>query len=428
MTMAVSADALALQRLYHWERTAPDRVVLTQPLGGGVVRDYTWREVLDQARRMAAHLQGLGLRAGRPHRHPRQEHRALADERLRHLDGRLRVGAAVPDAGRRHDPADPRAQRGASCCSSASSTAGSDMKPGVPAGLPCIAPAAGAGRCEGELPALGRHRRAHRSRCRASRCAPATNSRTIIYTSGTTGMPKGVMHSFATFAWAVQTGLQAPAARRQHAHAVATCRCRTWSSARWSSTACSRTGMHVYFAESLETFAADMQRARPTVFFSVPRLWVKFQQGVLAQDAGRRSSTGCCKLPIVSGIVRKKILTALGLDQCVFAAGGAAPMPPDLLRWYARLGLEIVEVLRHDRELRRLAHHACRGKQRPGTVGRPTTASSAGIDPDTGEIQVKSPAHDARLLQGARADARRRSPTTAGCAPATRARSTPRAT
>ena len=43
------------------------------------------------------------------------------------------------------------------------------------------------------------------------------------------------------------------------------------------------TGMHVFFAESLDTFAADLQRARPTVFFSVPRLWVKFQQAVFAK-------------------------------------------------------------------------------------------------------------------------------------------------
>ena len=64
MPTPVSADALALQRLYHWERTAPDRVVLTQPLGQGVVRDYTWRAVMDQSRRMAAHLQSLGLQPG----------------------------------------------------------------------------------------------------------------------------------------------------------------------------------------------------------------------------------------------------------------------------------------------------------------------------------------------------------------------------
>ena len=64
MTMAVSADALALQRLYHWERTAPDRVVMTQPIGGGNVRDLTWREVMDETRRMAAHLKGLGFEPG----------------------------------------------------------------------------------------------------------------------------------------------------------------------------------------------------------------------------------------------------------------------------------------------------------------------------------------------------------------------------
>ena len=64
MTQAVATDALALERLYHWERSAPDRVVLTQPLGGGNVKDFTWREVLDETRRMAAHLQGHGFEPG----------------------------------------------------------------------------------------------------------------------------------------------------------------------------------------------------------------------------------------------------------------------------------------------------------------------------------------------------------------------------
>ena len=64
MATKVNPDTLALQRLYHWESTGPDRVALTQPLGGGAVRDFTWREVLDQSRRMAAHLQSLGLQPG----------------------------------------------------------------------------------------------------------------------------------------------------------------------------------------------------------------------------------------------------------------------------------------------------------------------------------------------------------------------------
>ncbi|MDQ1342249.1 MAG: long-chain acyl-CoA synthetase, partial [Pseudomonadota bacterium] len=64
MTMPVAAEALALQRLYHWERTAPERVALTQPVGGGNVKEFTWRDVMEQTRRMAAHLQGLGYEPG----------------------------------------------------------------------------------------------------------------------------------------------------------------------------------------------------------------------------------------------------------------------------------------------------------------------------------------------------------------------------
>ena len=60
MASNVPSDLLALQRLYHWESTIPDTVALTQPLGGGQVRDYTWRQVMDEARRMATHLQSLG--------------------------------------------------------------------------------------------------------------------------------------------------------------------------------------------------------------------------------------------------------------------------------------------------------------------------------------------------------------------------------
>ena len=60
----VAPESLALQRLYHWEKTAPDRVVMTQPQGDGTVRDFTWREVMDQSRRMAAHLLSLGYEPG----------------------------------------------------------------------------------------------------------------------------------------------------------------------------------------------------------------------------------------------------------------------------------------------------------------------------------------------------------------------------
>ena len=150
------------------------------------------------------------------------------------------------------------------------------------------------------------------------------------------------------------------------------------------------TGMHVFFAESLDTFTADLQRARPTVFFSVPRLWVKFQQGVHAKMPPAKLQR-LLGIPILGGIVRKKVLTALGLQDCDFAAGGAAPMPPELLRWYKRLGLEHRRGLRHDRELRRLACHAARQCRVRARWACRTKACSRASTRASGEIQVKSP-------------------------------------
>ena len=88
-------EALALQRLYHWERTAPDRGVLTQPMGGGAGQDFTWREVLDQTRRLAAHLRGLGLRADLARRVAPA--RAARRENVRaRAGGRFGQGARIP--------------------------------------------------------------------------------------------------------------------------------------------------------------------------------------------------------------------------------------------------------------------------------------------------------------------------------------------
>ena len=55
---------LILDHVLDHAEQHPDRVYLTQPLGGGRVADYTWAQVLDQARRMAAHLQQRGFEPG----------------------------------------------------------------------------------------------------------------------------------------------------------------------------------------------------------------------------------------------------------------------------------------------------------------------------------------------------------------------------
>ena len=59
-----SASKLLLDYVYGHESALADQVYLTQPLGKGVVVDYTWRQMMDQARRMATHLKSRGLEPG----------------------------------------------------------------------------------------------------------------------------------------------------------------------------------------------------------------------------------------------------------------------------------------------------------------------------------------------------------------------------
>jgi hypothetical protein len=94
---------LILDHVYDHEAAQPDRVFLTQPVGGGQVVDYTWAQTLDQARRMAAHLQSLQAAAGCTHRDAGQEQRALLHGRTGDLDGRRHHGGDLPDRdGRQH--------------------------------------------------------------------------------------------------------------------------------------------------------------------------------------------------------------------------------------------------------------------------------------------------------------------------------------
>jgi long-chain acyl-CoA synthetase len=380
----VPDEMLALQRMYHWERTAPDRVVLTQPLGEGALREFNWRELMDQARRVAAYLQGQGIGHG--------DRVALMSKNTAWW---LMADFAIWMAGGVSVPLYPTLaadtirqilQHSEAKLLFVGKLDGWDaMKPGVPASLPCVAmplaPTTAYPKWDDII----------------ARTPPLTGEpvrdgdelATIMYTSGTTGMPKGVMHSFATFAWSVGAGLKRVAAINENARMLSYLPLSHVAERTLVEHGLLVTSMHVYFAESLDTFAADLQRARPTAFFSVPRLWVKFQQGVHAKMPPAKLQR-LLGLPIVGRIVRRKVLGALGLQDCQFAAGGAAPMPPELLRWYERLGLSIVEVYGMTENCG-VSHATLPGVARPGTVGLPYEGVQSRLDPRNGEIQVKSP-------------------------------------
>ncbi|MBK6320908.1 AMP-binding protein [Candidatus Aalborgicola defluviihabitans] len=383
----MAPEMLALQRLYHWEKTSPNRVAFTQPMGGGVVQDTTWGEVANQVRRMANYLQSQGWEPG-----------SKVAILSKNCSWWIMSDLAIWMAGYVSVPLYPTLAAAtvhqilthseAKACFIGKLDGWEQMKPGVPVGMPCLSyplspPDAIKSYpgwekiCKDTPPLQGNRERG------------GDELATLIYTSGTTGMPKGVMHSFSNFAWALDAGIRRlPMGADDRmlsylplAHVVE----RVLVEHGWL-----RTGMQVFFADSLDTFAADLQRARPTIFFSVPRLWVKFQQGVHHKMPQAKLNL-LLSIPILSGIVRRKLLKALGLDQCRIAAGGAAPMPLALLQWYSKIGLDINEGYGMTENLA-LSHITEPGKNQQGTVGPAYDGVEDRIDPENGEIQMRSPA------------------------------------
>jgi long-subunit acyl-CoA synthetase (AMP-forming) len=147
-------------------------------------------------------------------------------------------------------------------------------------------------------------------------------------------------------------------------------------------------GTRVFFAESLDTFLQDLQRARPTLFGSVPRLWLKFQQGVFAKVPPAKLDR-LLGIPIVGRLVGKKVLRGLGLDAVVLAGSGSAPLPADLIRWYRRLGLRLFEGYGMTED-NSYSHFSDERFGEPGYVGVPLPGVEVRLS-DAGEILVRSP-------------------------------------
>jgi long-chain acyl-CoA synthetase len=142
------------------------------------------------------------------------------------------------------------------------------------------------------------------------------------------------------------------------------------------------------FAETLDTFMQDLQRARPTLFISVPRLWLKFQQGVFAKMPPAKLDR-LLRIPLIGKLVAAKMRKGLGLDQVVVAGSGSAPIPPDLIRWYRRIGLALYEGYGMTEDSS-YSHTSNAAHNAPGYVGVTMPGVQVRISPE-GEILIKSP-------------------------------------
>jgi len=378
----LSDDQLLLQRFYsHCENRGKD-VFLTQPVGGGEVLDYTFLDVLDEAKRMAAHLRSLEL--------PAQSKIAMISKNCAHF---FMADLAIWMAGHVSVALYPTLIRDTVSYILDHSDAEllfvgkldtwDEVKHGIPEGMRQIAlPLAP----KTDLPAWD-DITASVEPIEDTPVRGMDDEALLIYTSGSTGQPKGVLHTFRTIC-APTVGLVSLLKIKSSDRGLSYLPL-AHSMDRWLSE-CVGTyvGSHVFFAESLDTFVQDLARARPTVFVSVPRLWLKFQLGVFAKLPPKKLKT-LLKLPVIKGVIKKKILGNLGLDSARFAGSGSAPIPAELLAWYRNLGLELLEGYGMSENFN-YSHLTMPGKGRAGYIGHPYPDVEHRIS-EEGEILVKSP-------------------------------------
>ncbi len=384
---ATALSKLMLDYIYDHEAAQSKKVFLTQPIGGGEVVDYTWGQMMDQVRRIAAHLKGLDLApGGRIAMLAKNSAHFFMAELAIWMAGGTTV-AIFPT-----ETADNVRYVLDQCEASLLFVGKLDLweqqKSAVPADLPCIAlplaPPTGFASWDAIV--------AHTAPLGGRPARHADDLAMLLYTSGSTGQPKGVMQSFGRITRAVESNIADPylalpegVERRllsymplAHAYERAAVECRALIDG------CSR----VFFGESLATFTEDIKRTRPTVFVSVPRLWLRFQQAVFATLPPAQLDA-LLDNPATREPVQRKVLASLGLDETRIAVSGSAPIPPALLDWYRRLGLTMFEGYAMTEDF--AYSHATRpGLDAAGHVGVARPGVQVRISPE-GEVLIKSP-------------------------------------
>ncbi|HHQ4901254.1 AMP-binding protein [Aeromonas veronii] len=330
------ANKLPLEMLYHWERQCPDRTYLRQTINREYV-DFTWGEVADEARRMVTALRHLGLVAG--------DKVALLSKNCAQwfiADLAMQMGQYVsvpiyPTANvdtieyvLRHSEA--------KAIFVGKLDDWKSQEAGVPADLLRIAFP------YDTMPASHQWDdllEAHEPIPDSPVQAP-DSLLSLVYTSGSTGKPKGAMLSVERYAWSCEKLVETVSlsqADRGFSYlplAHITERVYIYGGSLYG-------GATIAFPESLDTFIEDVKRCRPTVFISVPRLWAMFRIKI-HEKLPQNKLELLLKIPLISGLIKRKLQKGLGLDQARVLGCGSAPVSPALLEWYLSIGLKVTEA------------------------------------------------------------------------------------
>ena len=385
MTTDNNGGALTpLQALQERVQQQGNAVAFVQPLGGGEVREYTWKDIELEARKMAAYLQSQGMQQG--------DHIALVSKNCAEW---IMADLAIWMAGGVSVPLYPTLvadtvrlimEHSESKMLFVGKLDDWDMmKDGVPDGVKQIAFSLAPEQAKKDFP-VWTDIIADTAPIEEIFTPKPADLATIVYTSGTTGMPKGVMHDFQALS-TIGSKMIKVYDLQPNERMISYLPLSHVAERLAVEIAQLYVGNKVFFAESLETFGEDIKRAQPTVFFAVPRIWSKFYQKASEAVPPKKLNT-LLKIPFLNKVIKKKVLGAMGLDECRIALSGAAALSPEIITWFKKLGLEILEVYGMTENLA-WSHTTEEGDQKIGWVGTPNDGVECRIG-EGGEILVRS--------------------------------------
>ncbi len=370
-----------LSMLYKWEASRGDEPFLHQPRAGGV-ETYTWKQVADQARRVAARLNQMAYAPGS---RIAIFAKNCAEWFIADLGIMMAGHVSVPIFGSAGESTIQYVLQHADV--KLMLVGKLDNREAQLAAIP-----ADCHTVYFPYPDLtGTQSWADFISCDPINDSPLPNldaMMTIIYTSGSTGQPKGVVHTYRTACWAAQNSLSS-LTLNQHDRLLSYLPLAHITERVLVELAAFYGGPQIFFVESLDTFSRDVHHCQPTLFISVPRLWTKFQMGVLAKMPQKKLNV-LLSIPIIKGVVSRKIRQGLGLDQARFWASGSAPLAPAIIRWFHRIGIDISEGWGMTENSAYGSASVPFREDKIGCIGK----AYDGVDirlSDEGEIQVKSP-------------------------------------
>ncbi|UCE40214.1 MAG: long-chain fatty acid--CoA ligase [Candidatus Aminicenantes bacterium] len=235
----------------------------------------------------------------------------------------------------------------------------------------------------------------------------------IIYTSGTTGPPKGVVLTQKNFVYLI-AGLLTVYDYVYESETISFLPLSHIAEQVQNITGGIASGSTVNFARSIDTLMEDLAEVRPTLFFSVPRLYERARTAILENVAdgsavkrflfnwalkvgekARKHRNSNQDLPfmtkkkwnLASKVVFSKIKTRMGLDRARFMGSGAAPLSVAVCRFFGAMGMDIIELFGQT-ECTGVCNATIPGKTVPGAVGAPLPGCEVAIAED-GEIVTR---------------------------------------